>query len=106
MARTRRACLGARGARTWVSWSGMTSSGALADAAEPKHDRTGFVSDLIATQRDAVQLLGGCMSGALTISVRTRRSIRPNDVHLGGEPRSKLRSRLGSNGCSGAGLHR
>src|SRR5215216_2775178 len=25
---------------------------------------TGFVSDLIATQRDAVQLLGGCMSGA------------------------------------------
>ena len=103
MARTRRASLGARGARTL---SGMTASGALADAAEPKHDRTGFVSDLIATQRDAVQLLGGCMSGALTISVPTRRSIRPNDVHLGGEPRSKLRSRFGSNGRSGAGLHR
>src|SRR5438105_14261897 len=39
---------------------------------------------------------GRFMSGALTISVRTRRSIRPNYVHLGGEPRSKLRSRLGS----------
>jgi hypothetical protein len=57
----------------------FTSSGALADTANPSTIVTGLAPTSArrsATQHDAVQLLGRCMSGALTTSIRTRRSIR------------------------------